>query len=222
MKKTFVLLAGVLFAFLVASCDSSSQKSANENGNTALQESVSSDSTEKAEDAPSEGNEDAKEASEIYSQLTLQSLIEMFGNPSLAEKYGFSFIYEDSMEDEVETTEVVYGKWIKKGEKEESGFGYKLENTSNHSCYFFFYSATSEGASLNFANKEDAESVFDRMTKSDSFEFNGMRLDPSRNKDSGSIELTSVEEEGFIQNRYSINPVEFSDGYYQIVIWPYM
>ena len=62
MKKTFVLLAGVLFAFLVASCDSSSQKSANENGNTALQESVSSDSTEKAEAAPSEGDEDAKEA----------------------------------------------------------------------------------------------------------------------------------------------------------------
>ena len=220
MKKTFVLLAGVLFAFLVASCDSSSQKS---NGNAGLEEGVSNDSTEKAEAALTEDDKDAEEATIIYSQLTLQRFVEMFGNPSLAEKYGFAFIYEDSMDDEVETTEVVYGKWIKKRERKgESGLGYKLENTSNHSCYFFVVSASSEEASLNFANKEDAESVFDRMTKSDSFEFNGMRLDPSRNKDSGSIELTSVEEEGFIQNRYSISPVELNDGYYQISLWPYM
>ena len=218
MRKTYVLLAGVLFAFLVASCDSSTQKS---NGNAVIQEGVSNDSTEKEEVA--EDDKDAEEATKIYSQLTLQCFVELFGNPSLAEKYGFSFIYEDSMDDEVETTEVVYGKWIKKGEKkEESDLGYKLENTSNHSCYFIVVSASSDGASLNFANKEDAESVFDRMTKSESFEFNGMRLDPSRNKDSGSIELTSVEEEGFIQNRYSISPVELNDGYYQIVIWPYM
>jgi len=214
-------LAGVLFAFLVVSCDSSSQKSAKEN--TSLEKGVSNDSTEKAESALTEDDKDAEEATKIYSQLTLQCFVELFGNPSLAEKYGFSFIYEDSMDDEVETTEVVYGKWIKKGEKkEESDLGYKLENTSNHSCYFIVVSASSDGASLNFANKEDAESVFDRMTKSDSFEFNGMRLDPSRNKDSGSIELTSVEEEGFIQNRYSISPVELNDGYYQIALWPYM
>ena len=218
MRKTFVLLAGVLFAFLVASCDSSTQKS---NGNAVIQEGVSNDSTEKEEVA--EDDKDAEEATKIYSQLTLQCFVELFGNPSLAEKYGFSFIYEDSMDDEVETTEVVYVKWIKKGEKKaESDLGYQLENTSNHSCYFIVVSASSDGASLNFANKEDAESVFDRMTKSESFEFNGMRLDPSRNKDSGSIELTSVEEEGFIQNRYSISPVELNDGYYQIVIWPYM
>ena len=218
MRKTFVLLAGVLFAFLVASCDSSTQKS---NGNAVIQEGVSNDSTEKEEVA--EDDKDAEEATEIYSQLTLQRFVEMFGNPSLAEKYGFSFIYEDFMDDEVETTEVVYGKWIKKGEKkEESDLGYTLENTSNHSCYFIVVSASSDGASLNFANKEDAESVFDRMTKSESFEFNGMRLDPSRNKDNGSIELTSVEEEGFIQNRYSISPVELNDGYYQIALWPYM
>ena len=218
MRKTFTIFAVFGFAFLIGSCDSSSQKSAKENGNTTLQESVSTISTE---DALAENDEDAKEATQTYAQLTLKSIIEMFNNPSLAEKYGFSFIYEDSMDDEVETTEVVYGKWIKKGEKEESDFGYPLENTSSHSCYFNYYSATSDGASLNFANKEDAESVFKRLTKSESFDFDGMRLDPSRDE-SGAIMLRSADDEGFVQNRYGVDSIEFSDGYYRIRIWPFM
>ena len=78
-------------------------------------------------------------------------------NAETAKDCGFSFIYadEDQPEDDPGTSVVVYGWGIEKGKKQD--FGYELNSTSDHACYFYYQLDTSTQAAICFKDKDDAD-----------------------------------------------------------------
>lgn len=92
-----------------------------------------------------------------------------------AEKIGLKKIYEVEVEDEEEPGltyyRAIYGHDVEKGAKRE--FGYKLNATSDHACYFQEDSDTSIYYSMNFADESDAKDFYDRLMQYGVLVFDG-------------------------------------------------
>ena len=80
-------------------------------------------------------------------------------NAETAKDCGLSFIYEASddggEEGDADTSVVVYGWGVEKGEKQD--FGYELNCISDNACYFYYQLDTSTQAAICFKDKDDAD-----------------------------------------------------------------
>ena len=92
-----------------------------------------------------------------------------------AEKIGLEKVYEVEVQDEEEPGltyyRAIYGHNIEKGAKQE--FGYKLNATSEHACFFQEDLDTSTYYSMNFSNESDAKDFYNRLMQHGVLEFDG-------------------------------------------------
>lgn len=110
---------------------------------------------------------EAKKLEEFRKKLTLSNILKLSKNPqneSLANKCGFSLLFNDSeqIEDEIEGEIVVYTVYnIAYGyETEKVNVGensYEVKATSAHSCFFRYGRDSDEAWELNFVNHSDVD-----------------------------------------------------------------
>ncbi len=157
MKKTYLLLTIVM---ILAAC-SGKKTQAGDDATKADSVAVVQDSV--VTEAPAE---DDKEAAQFYEQFDFGKFVDLLKSPSKekAERCGLSFVYEaesdDGVEGDVAGTSEVYGWHIEKGKKNE--FGYELNCTSNHACYFYYQADTSQQAAMCFKSKDDADRFIEK------------------------------------------------------------
>lgn len=168
MKKTYLLLT---IAMILSACGG---KKASSDSDAAKADSVAVAQDSVATEAPAE---DDKEAAQFYEQLDFGKFVNLLKTPSKekAEKCGLSFIYEaesdDGVEGDVAGTSEVYGWGIEKGKKNE--FGYELNCTSPHACYFYYQADTSQQAAMCFKSKADADRFIEKALAYGIVDMNG-------------------------------------------------
>lgn len=125
----------------------------------------------------------------FYQQFSLHDLLyltQYYYEKEKAEKSGLYLVYHDSVTDEeMDSDEYVYGRDIYKGEKK--GLGYEIVKDKPHAFYFSMSLDTSTNGRLYFANKDDANSFYDRASRTVPFNFEGMRIEVKRQPDGGSF-----------------------------------
>lgn len=108
----------------------------------------------------------AQTVNPFLDQCTFEKFVELLKNPSgeQAENCGLSLVYtyeiEQSEEDEVGGSSIVYGWGIEKGRQLD--YGYELKCTSPHACYFYYQEDTSRQAAMCFKDKADADRFFEK------------------------------------------------------------
>ena len=168
MKKTYLLLT---IAMILSACGG---KKASSDSDAAKVDSVAAAQDSVATEAPAE---DDKEAAQFYEQLDFGKFVDLLKSPNKekAEKCGLSFVYEAESDDGVEGdaagTSEVYGWHIEKGKKNE--FGYALNSTSPHACYFYYQADTSQQAAMCFKSKADADRFMEKALAYGIVDMNG-------------------------------------------------
>ena len=168
MKKTYLLLT---IAMILSACGG---KKASSDSDAAKVDSVAAAQDSVATEAPAE---DDKEAAQFYEQLDFGKFVDLLKTPSKekAEKCGLSFIYEAesdvALEGDAAGTSEVYGWGIEKGKKNE--FGYALNSTSPHACYFYYQADTSQQAAMCFKSKADADRFMEKALAYGIVDMNG-------------------------------------------------
>lgn len=118
------------------------------------------------------------EKNTLYQRFSLNDLLYLtqhYVEKDKAEKSGLMRIYHDSTSDEDMDYDIyVYGRDVYKGAKKE--LGYELEVVTPHAICFSMSLDTSTNGRLNFANKDDANSFYNRASKTSPFNFEGKRI----------------------------------------------
>lgn len=110
---------------------------------------------------------EAEKLENFRKKFTFSNVLNMLKHPNntaFAEKCGLSLIYKDSEKEEgyeegqyFTYYEYAYGYDVEKGSKKDDSMGYTVNATSNHSCYFRFYSVSDVGMIFYFKNESDAD-----------------------------------------------------------------
>ena len=102
------------------------------------------------------------EAEQFCKNFSLEKLMSMLTlQDGFEEKSGMSLIYKDVIiGEEVDEDEIVYGFGIEKTDKKT--LGYNLKSTTRHSCFYKLNEDTSTNPSLNFSDKDDANTFYDK------------------------------------------------------------
>ena len=125
----------------------------------------------------------------FYQRFALNDLLyltQYYYEKQKAEKSGLYQIYHDSVSDEeMDYEDYVYGRDVYKGKK--LGIGYEIIKDKPHAFYFSMSLDTSTNGRLYFANKDDANSFYDRTSRTSPFNFEGKRIVVKKQPDGGSF-----------------------------------
>ena len=166
-------------------------------------------------------DEEAEQFCKQFSIEDLLDLLEHYGGAKVVQNGGLTFIYEDEIEStdgDVGEDRIVYGREIEKGDKKD--FGYNLISTSKHSCYYEINLDTSTNPYLCFANKDDADSFYNRVANHKPFEYEGKTY--YVNKNNGELYIDTKYDEDSFETHYVLYPTELEDGFYKIKIGVWM
>lgn len=225
------IFGGIFIVLFLGACwwfyDSSNQRAAREKAIADSLEVVRQDSIHKADSLKNVELQEAEkkkreeEAEQFCKQFSIESLLDLlahYDEPKYAEKHGLSLVYKDVEDDgEIECTEIVYGKNIEKTDKIE--MGYNIHGKTEHSCFFQYYTDTSTSASMNFSNKDDAVSFFEKAKEYGLIEWDGTHFFPKKRLPHGGIvHVDSLSWEGDYAPSYIIHQPEFEKGFYQLSI----
>lgn len=161
--------------------------------------------------------EESEKFCKQFSVEDLICLIENYENPSKAEGSGLSFIYKDAVYggEYGDDIEIVYGKYIEKGDKKNLGFN--LKGTTSHSCFFIVELDTSTQMTICFSNEEDAKNFFKKVSEYGVIEYEGAYYIPKmRLTNSKPIHVDSLEWDGDYAPLYYIGSPKYREGYYKI------
>lgn len=161
--------------------------------------------------------EESEQFCKNFSIEDLLDLLEHYSEAQIVQNGGLTFIYEDEIEStdgDVGEDKIVYGREIEKGDKKD--FGYNLISTSKHSCYYELNLDTSTNPYLYFANKDDADSFYERVAKHKPFEYEGKTY--YINKNNGELYIDTKYDEDSFETHYVLYPPELEDGFYKIMI----
>lgn len=162
-----------------------------------------------------------EESEKFCKQFSVEDLISLLGscadpqsNDFIAEAGGLSFIYKDVKEEEYgEDITIVYGKYVEKDEKNQ------LKSTTSHSCFFQVLLDTSTQYRMNFSNKDDANSFFDKVLKYGVIKHEEYYYIPKNKLPNGeTITVDSINWNGDYAPQYSIEQPCIIDGYYSLII----
>ena len=240
MKKSafkinyLAMLAFCAFIGLSTACAQKEKKGA-ESTETTATDSTAKAATALAQDSSDAEQQQREEASKAFcSQFSVKDLLvllNMTEEDKDTQQTGLTLIYSDSDEGEEEeglersemdvtSSEVVYGRDIKKTMKKE--LGYQLKATTGHGCFLLMRWDTSTQASLNFSDKDDAENFMERAAKHEKIELKDspywFRLD-EKNKHVH-IEIPWSGDE--LQTKYELYPPVLKDGFYSIEVEVYV
>lgn len=141
-------------------------------------------------------------------------------NEEAAAKCGMVFIYEDEIESEdgdAGMYEILFGKDVEKGAKNED-IGYELKTTSDHAYYFSVFEATSINLNLCFANKADADHMYEQLEQQEAIK--GFSVAKQRNQmGEGYLLLRGGEDDDIM---IEIDKPVCEDGIYRIEIYQYV
>lgn len=136
-----------------------------------------------------QGFEDYIKYRTFYQRFALNDLLyltQYYHLKDKAEKSGLMWIYHDSVTDEeIDYEDYVYGRDVYKGVK--LPIGYKIIKDKPHAFYFSMSLDTSTNGRLYFANKNDANSFYDRTRRTIPFYFEGKRIVVKGQPDGGSF-----------------------------------
>lgn len=162
-------------------------------------------------------DEEAEQFCKQFSIEDLLDLLEHYGAAKIVQNGGLTFIYKDEIEStdgDVGEERVVYGREIEKGDKKD--FGYNLISTSKHSCYYELNLDTSTNPYLYFANKDDADSFFNRVANHKPFKYDGETY--YINKNNSVLYIDTQYDEDSFETHYCLYPPEHENGFYKIKI----
>lgn len=162
-------------------------------------------------------DEEAEKFCKQFSIEDLLDLLEHYGAAQIVQNGGLTFIYKDEIEStdgDVGEERVVYGREIEKDDKKD--FGYNLISTSVHSCYYELNLDTSTNPYLYFANKNDADSFYNRVANHKPFKYDGETY--YINKNNGVLYIDTKYDEDSYETHYCLYPTELEDGFYKIMI----
>ena len=162
-------------------------------------------------------DEEAEKFCRQFSIEDLLDLLEHYGAAKIVHNGGLTFIYKEEIEStdgDVGEERVVYGREIEKGDKKD--FGYNLKSTSKHSCYYELNLDTSTNPYLYFANKDDADSFYNRVANHKPFKYEGETY--YINKNNGVLYIDTQYDEDSFETNYCLYQPELEDGFYKIKI----
>lgn len=230
MRKNLWIIA--LCLLLAVSCNSANNGGQKDETAVDSLEMARQDSIRKAE-AEAKLNEEREaaeqqkrdeEAEQFCSQFSIENLLDLlehYGAAQIVQNGGLTFIYkeeEESIDGDVGLEKIVYGREIEKGDKKD--FGYNLISTSRHSCYYELNLDTSTNPFLCFADKDDADSFYDRVANHKPFEYEGETY--YINKNNGELYIDTQYDEESFETHYCLYPPELNDGFYKIKIGVWM
>ncbi len=221
------ILGGFFIVLLIGLCwmyyDSSSKRATREKAIADSIEVVRQDSIIKAKakmDEEAEKQKQEEESVKFCKQFSVEDLIcliENYENPQKAEESGLSFIYKDAVNggEYGDDIEIVYGKFIEKGDKKNLGFS--LKGTTSHSCFFQVELDTSTQMNICFSNEEDAKNFFNKVSEYGVIEYEGTYYIPKmRLTNDKPIHVDSLEWDGDYAPLYYIDSPKYREGYYKI------
>ena len=230
MRKNLWIIA--LCLLLAVSCNNANNGGQKDETAVDSLEMARQDSIRKAE-AEAKLNEEREaaelqkrdeEAEQFCSQFSIEDLLDLlehYGAAQIVQNGGLTFIYkeeEESIDGDVGLEKIVYGREIEKGDKKD--FGYNLISTSRHSCYYELNLDTSTNPFLCFADKDDADSFYDRVANHKPFEYEGETY--YINKNNGELYIDTQYDEESFETHYCLYPPELEEGFYKIKIGVWM
>ena len=140
-------------------------------------------------------------------------------NAETAKDCGFSFIYEASddggEEGDAGTSVVVYGWGVEKGEKQD--FGYELNSTSDHACYFYYQQDTSTQAAMCFKDKDDADRFIEKALAYGIVDMNGSYHIADQKLPNGTVKVDSFSDYNILTSMEKpVYDEEYHKGFYVI------
>ncbi|MBO4614757.1 MAG: hypothetical protein J5709_06545 [Bacteroidales bacterium] len=226
MRKNSWIIA--LCMLLAISCNQANNGEQKDETAVDSLEMARQDSIQKAE-AEAKLNEERKvteqqkrdeEAEKFCRQFSIEDLLDLlehYGAAKIVHNGGLTFIYKEEIEStdgDVGEERVVYGREIEKGDKKD--FGYNLKSTSKHSCYYELNLDTSTNPYLYFANKDDADSFYNRVANHKPFKYEGETY--YINKNNGVLYIDTQYDEDSFETNYCLYQPELEDGFYKIKI----
>ena len=186
------------------------------------------DSTATAETIVAEGSEASLLKTDTLScDFDVKQLVmalKHYEDYELLDGIGLKLIYEDSYQnEEMEETEVMYGKDIEKGGKEEP-IGFALKATSDHAFYYSMALDTSTRPNLGFVNQKDALSFIEKTLKTDPFDYEGMTyyIHPKERDGERYIHIETPYGGDDFETRYVLYPPRQDNGFWRIEIEYYV
>ena len=170
-----------------------------------------------------ETNQQETESAQFCKEISIGNFIAFMKSIDVAnaEKIGLKKVYEVEVQDEEEPGltyyRAVYGHDIEKGTKRE--FGYKLNVTSEHACFFQEDLDTSTYYSMNFYDESDAKDFYDRLMQHGVLEFDGDFIIIEETLPAG--KLTHVESLDNYHPICFIKPPKQEGDFYSIKLFPF-
>ena len=183
------------------------------------------DSTATAETAVAAGQEVPQlKTDTAFDVKKLVMALKHYEDYELLDGIGLKLIYEDSYQnEEMEEMEVMYGKDIVKGSKEEP-IGYALKTTSDHAFYYSMALDTSTRPNLGFVNQKDALSFIENTLKTEPFGYEGMTyyIHPKERDGERYIHIETPYGSDDFETCYVLYPLRQDNGFWRIEIEYYV
>ena len=156
----------------------------------------------------------------LCDELSLRDVLLMlhqYDYPQKVQTTGLALLYKaEDQSGEVDCIEYVYGHDVEKGAKQE--FGYELEPSSNHGCYFRIGLDTSISACLCFANASDAKRFLKRLSEADPTDFDGKTFYVNKKTDEQSLYIDTKYDDDYFNTSFLVYPPSEEDGFYKLQI----
>lgn len=192
-------------------------------GNKKTQTGDSSDSLTVATDSVAVAetpNEDDQAFNQFFEQFDFGKFVDLLKEPSKekAEKCGLAFVYseESDVAEEGDAAGIseVYGWCVEKGKKGE--FGYELNSTSPHACYFYYQADTSQQAAMCFKSKADADRFMEKALAYGLVDMKGSYHIADQKLPNGTVKVDSFADYNILTSMEKPGQDEYHPGFYVI------
>ena len=138
-----------------------------------------------------------------------------------AEKSGLYLVYHDSVQDEeMDYEDYVYGRDIYKGEKK--GIGYEIIKNKPHAFYFSMSLDTSTNGRLYFATEADANSFYERTSRTAPFYFEDKCIVVEQQADGESFLVKEMFEDNSTSTMFAIHQPTREGEFYMVEVEIYV
>lgn len=216
MKESKIILLLLSAVLLWAGCASNAKKE-----NATDDKDVVKDTTEMVTETADTVGQTPYRLNFDVKQLV--AILKHYEDYELIDSIGLKLIYEDSQQsEEVEESEVMYGKDVEKGEK--NRIGWTLKATSDHAIYYSMALDTSTRPNLGFVNKADVNTFIDSTLKTAPFNYEDLTyyIHPKEQDDGLYIYIDTPYGDDNYETRYVIYPPRQEEGFWRIEIEVYV
>ena len=214
MKESKVIIGLFCAVVLWAGCASNAKKVSAADDAETVKDTTEAVTTTMAQQTPYHLDFDVKQ---------LVMALKHYEDYELLDSIGLKLIYEDSYQnEEMEETEVMYGKDIEKAGKARIGF--ELKATSDHAFYYSMALDTSTRPNLGFVNQEDVKSFIENTLKTEPFDYEGLTyyIHPVEREGEQYLYIDTPYGDDNYETRYVIYPPRQENGFWRIEIEYYV